>query len=92
MNIKIKNLNHSYDKSKVLTDINLEIRDGQILSIIGPSGCGKSTLLNALIYGSESLNEVEIEEDINIVKPDGTQTTQTKIRKVIERKFDKQVL
>jgi len=35
MNIKIKNLNHSYDKSKVLSDINLEIMDGQILSIIG---------------------------------------------------------
>ena len=60
--------------------------------MLGNTGCGKSTLLNALIYGSESLNEVEIEEDINIVKPDGTQTTQTKIRKVIERKFDKQVL
>jgi NitT/TauT family transport system ATP-binding protein len=52
MNIKIKNLNHSYDKSKVLSDINLEIMDGQILSIIGPSGCGKSTLLR-LIGGLE---------------------------------------
>ncbi|MBL6680240.1 MAG: ABC transporter ATP-binding protein [Alphaproteobacteria bacterium] len=52
MNIKIKNLNHYYDKSKVLSDINLEIMDGQILSIIGPSGCGKSTLLR-LIGGIE---------------------------------------
>ena len=52
MNIKIKNLNHSYDKSKVLSGINLEIMDGQILSIIGPSGCGKSTLLR-LIGGLE---------------------------------------
>lgn len=52
MNIKINNLNHYYDDSKVLSDINLEIMDGQILSIIGPSGCGKSTLLR-LIGGLE---------------------------------------
>ena len=52
MNIQINNLNHYYDDSKVLSDINLEILDGQILSIIGPSGCGKSTLLR-LIGGLE---------------------------------------
>ena len=52
MNIKINNLNHFYDDSKVLSNINLEIMDGQILSIIGPSGCGKSTLLR-LIGGLE---------------------------------------
>ena len=52
MNIQINNLNHYYDDSKVLSDINLEIMDGQILSIIGPSGCGKSTLLR-LIGGLE---------------------------------------
>jgi len=52
MNIQIKNLNHFYDQSKVLSDINLEIMSGQILSIIGPSGCGKSTLLR-LIGGLE---------------------------------------
>ena len=49
-------------------------------------------MLNALIYGSESLNEVEIKEEINTQKPDGTCVTQTKTRKVIERKFDKHVL
>ena len=59
MNIKIKNLNHSYDKSKVLSDLNLEIMDGQILSIIGPSGCGKSTLLR-LIGGLEKPSSGEI--------------------------------
>jgi NitT/TauT family transport system ATP-binding protein len=29
-----------------VTDINLSIRAGEVVSIIGPSGCGKSTLLN----------------------------------------------
>lgn len=59
MNIKINNLNHFYDGSKVLSNINLEIMDGQILSIIGPSGCGKSTLLR-LIGGLEEASSGEI--------------------------------
>ena len=59
MNIKINKLNHFYDGSKVLSNINLEIMDGQILSIIGPSGCGKSTLLR-LIGGLEEPSSGEI--------------------------------
>ena len=31
-----------------LSDINLEIREGEFVSIMGPSGCGKSTLLNVI--------------------------------------------
>ncbi|MFC4798836.1 ABC transporter ATP-binding protein [Neobacillus sp. GCM10023253] len=32
--------------STVLSDINLEIKEGEFVSILGPSGCGKSTLLS----------------------------------------------
>ncbi|HEY3315774.1 MAG TPA: ABC transporter ATP-binding protein [Bacillota bacterium] len=31
-----------------LSDINLEVREAEFLSIVGPSGCGKSTLLNII--------------------------------------------
>ncbi len=31
-----------------LNDINLDIKQGQLLSVLGPSGCGKTTLLNIL--------------------------------------------
>jgi putative ABC transport system ATP-binding protein len=31
-----------------LTDINLDVRQGEFISIMGPSGCGKSTLLNVI--------------------------------------------
>ena len=34
------------DAQPVVCDLNLQIRTGEVVSIIGPSGCGKSTLLN----------------------------------------------
>ncbi len=54
--IKIKNLNFSYSKTgnKVLDNINLSIKRGEIFGIIGPTGAGKSTFmlhLNAILKG-----------------------------------------
>ncbi|MDO5851528.1 MAG: ABC transporter ATP-binding protein [Methanobacteriaceae archaeon] len=48
--IKINNLKKSYENSTItaLNNLNLEIEDGDFVSIIGPSGCGKSTLLNMI--------------------------------------------
>jgi len=43
----------------VLENINLEIKDKELFTIVGPSGCGKSTLLN-LIAGLEDLSSGEI--------------------------------
>lgn len=33
---------------QALIDINIDVREGEFLSIVGPSGCGKSTLLNII--------------------------------------------
>ncbi|MGV8143054.1 MAG: ABC transporter ATP-binding protein [Methanothermobacter sp.] len=48
--IEIKNLTKTFDdgKIKALDGINLEIKEGEFVSIIGPSGSGKSTLLNMI--------------------------------------------
>ena len=46
--IKIENLSLSFGGVKALTDINIDIRDKEILAIIGPNGAGKTCILNCL--------------------------------------------
>ena len=46
--IQINHLQKSFGKLNVLTDINVHIHPGEIISIIGPSGAGKSTFLRCL--------------------------------------------
>jgi len=46
--IQVENLHFGYRSCPVLQDINLEVKEGEILSILGPNGCGKSTLLRLL--------------------------------------------
>ena len=46
--IQISNLNKSYGEHHVLKGIDLDIKDGETISIIGPSGSGKSTFLRCL--------------------------------------------
>ena len=46
--LEMKHVKKSFDKSGVLKDISLKVREGQVVSIIGPSGSGKSTLLNIM--------------------------------------------
>jgi NitT/TauT family transport system ATP-binding protein len=45
--LSVVNLNKSYDPAKppILTDFNLEVADGEFVSLLGPSGCGKTTAL-----------------------------------------------
>ncbi len=52
--IEVKNLNFSYEKQRVLEDINFTIERSDFLTIIGPNGGGKSTLLK-LILGINKL-------------------------------------
>jgi len=46
--INIKNLNKYYSNTKVLNDISIDIKKGEIFAIVGHSGAGKSTLLRCI--------------------------------------------
>lgn len=45
---EVKHLEKSFGKVEVLKDINIQIGNGEVLTIIGPSGSGKSTFLRCL--------------------------------------------
>ncbi|MDO3676810.1 ABC transporter ATP-binding protein [Paenibacillus ehimensis] len=46
--LKAENLAIRYGDSTIIKSLDLELKQGQVTSIIGPNGCGKSTLLKAL--------------------------------------------
>ena len=46
--LEVKNLSVAYDGLAVFNQLNLQVADGEICTIVGPSGCGKSTLLKAV--------------------------------------------
>ena len=46
--LKIRNLDAGYGKLKVLKDIRMHIKKGEIVSIIGANGAGKTTLLSTI--------------------------------------------
>ena len=47
--LELKNLKKRYGSNEVLSDISLDVKDGEIVSVLGPSGCGKTTLLNTIL-------------------------------------------
>lgn len=51
--IRIENLNKYFGEKHVLKNINLEIREGEVVALIGPSGSGKSTLIRCIDYLEE---------------------------------------
>lgn len=68
--IEIKNLYKNYQTKKeeinVLKNINLNIKEGELISLVGESGVGKSTLLS-IISGLENISSGTIKKKDNIV-------------------------
>ena len=70
-NIKIQNVNKSFDDIHVLNNFTLDIQPGSFVSLIGPSGCGKSTLLR-IIGGLEKKFQGEVLLDGEKIKKAGS--------------------
>ena len=46
--VSIKNLKKSFGSNEVLKDISIDIKAGEIVSVLGPSGSGKSTFIRCI--------------------------------------------
>ncbi len=58
--LEIKNLTAGYGKGPdIIKDVNVLVREGEIVTIIGPNGAGKSTILRS-IFGITNVREGEI--------------------------------
>ncbi|EJO03242.1 amino acid ABC transporter ATP-binding protein [Oenococcus oeni] len=68
--LKIENLTKSYENKVVFKKLNLEINDGEVLSIVGPSGIGKTTLLKIIagLCGADSGKMVIDGQKINVTE------------------------
>ncbi|MBE6513074.1 MAG: ABC transporter ATP-binding protein [Methanobrevibacter olleyae] len=83
--ISIKNLSKSYkldngEEVKALNDINLEVKEGEIVGILGTSGSGKTTLLR-ILRGVEKFDEGEVRVERYTLKPDSTQFYFNQVKK-----------
>ena len=74
--IKIKQLTKQFGEHTVFSNLDLEIKKGEIVAIIGPSGTGKSTFLRCLNY-LDSANSGSI--TINTTTIDCTQPKKSEI-------------
>lgn len=67
--IKVENLNKKFGNIEVLKKIDLNVRQGEVISVIGPSGSGKSTFLRC-INGLEEITDGHIYVDeLDIADP-----------------------
>ncbi|WP_308513392.1 amino acid ABC transporter ATP-binding protein [uncultured Turicimonas sp.] len=70
--ISVKHLTKKFGDVTVLKDINLEIKEKEVVCIIGPSGSGKSTILRCLNYleepsgGDILIDNIKLEKGTNL--------------------------
>lgn len=64
--LRTNNLSVGYNKKVVVSDINIEVKNGEILCLLGSNGAGKTTILRSLsklitpIKGDIYLNDIDV--------------------------------
>ncbi len=68
--IEVKNISKIFANKLVLNNLNFNVSDGELLSILGKSGCGKTTLLKILIGIEKPSSGSILKNNKNITKYD----------------------
>ena len=64
--LKINNLSVFYKRKKILNDINLLLKEGEVIGLLGPNGAGKTTFFQSIVglhkveHGNINLNNLNI--------------------------------
>ena len=69
--LELRNINKSFGNRQIITDLNLQVKDGSILCIVGESGGGKTTLLRC-ISGLETIDSGQLLVDGRPFDPQAT--------------------
>ena len=92
--LEINNLSKSYGKTRVLTNINLELEENKIYGLLGRNGVGKTTLLSIVsnlikrdsgdlkINGEEIFENSKVVENICFVREKGIPVDDDKVKRI----------
>ena len=89
--ISTKKLNLWYGTFQALFDIDLDIKQGLITSMIGPSGCGKSTFLRTVNRINERMDYVRISGEVDVMGENifGSDVEMLQVRKQVGMVFQR---
>ena len=77
----LRNVSRTFGDFTAVDNFNLELVEGELVSLLGPSGCGKSTLLN-ILGGFETSDSGVVEIDGEPVRSCATQVSAVSGRSV----------
>ena len=83
--IRFEHVTKRYEDKDALSDLNLEIRDGEIFGLIGHNGAGKTTTISILTSIIEaSYGEVYVDDmsSVNIVMPSRKKSLMCQIHRI----------
>ena len=75
--LKVENINVSYGAIHAIHDVSLEVKDGEVVSLIGANGAGKTTILHTItgltpassgniIYDGQDLRKINNSKIVNL--------------------------